>query len=247
MLACWISSIYRSYSTHDEGNETVIEYNTFKQKYNEVIYYSSTAESNLMSLSLESKAGIKTTFSDITFHLIDGDITAHRVILLSNPNSSLSLLPEEALYSDSLTLDTTVSTFSILKRWLYTGNLSDLNDKINLLEWSGQYGEKSPVVQFCILGIINSKVVVTTKLVEVAYKFKLMSLLNWLEWFLACNYDSYKRDIKKLPVEIAGRVVKNEWPGDEFNEKLRAWKIEKDNYEKLQASKNQQSSNCNIQ
>jgi len=247
MLAHWISSIYRGYSTQDEGN-AAIEYNTFKQQYNENIYYSSTAESNLMSLSFESKAGIKTSFSDITFHLIDGDITAHRVILLSNPNSSLSLIPEEALYSESLTLDTTVSTFSILKRWLYTGTLSDLNDKINLLEWSGQYGEKSPVVQFCILGIINSRVAVTSKLVELAYKYKLMSLLNWLEWYLACNYDNFKREIKKLPAEIAGRVVKNEWPGDEYNEKLKAWKVERDNFEKLQSSKNQAAtSNCHIQ
>jgi len=200
-----------------------------------------------MSLSIESKAGIKTTFSDITFHLIDGDITAHRIILLSNPNTSTSLIPADALYSDSLTLNMTVNTFSTLKLWLYTGTMNYSANKMNLLEWCGQYGENSSAVQFFIQKIITSLPIDNpVQLANIAYQFKLLSFLGWLEWYLANNYDSYKREIKKLPGEVVGRVIKNEWPGEEYNEKLKNWKITKEEWEKSLKSKTS-NNNCNIQ
>jgi hypothetical protein len=51
--------------------------------------------------------------------------------------------------------------------------------------------------------------------------------------------------LKKLPGEVVDRVVKNQWPGEEYNEKLKAWKIIKEEWEKSLQSKT--SNNCNIQ
>jgi len=238
-----MSSIYRGF--HDEQHSANDEFNLFNKEYAEKIYFPSAASSVLMGIALESKAGVKTNFSDITFHLKDGQMTAHRVILHANPNTSSSLIPVDALYSTDLSLPMSVSTFSILKLWLYTGNISVLSDKIALLEWCAQYGEESPSVQYCIQNIVSSRNIPNiVQLVGIAHQYKLLKFLEWLEWYLACNYDSYRKDIKKLPVDVAGRVVKNEWPGEDHNEKVRVWKIQK---EEAQKAKKGDQSNCNIQ
>jgi len=177
-------------------------------------------------------------------------MTAHRVLLLSNPYTPTSLLPYPHLYNDDISLNMTVNTFSALKLWLYTGYISSSSDRVTLLEWAGQYGETSHLVQYCIHFITN---VISTAniilLIELALKYKLNDLLNWLEWYMAVNYDTFKRDIKKLPAEVAGTIVKNEWPGPDYKDKHRAWKKSRDEYDaKIAAKANQSSSsNCLLQ
>jgi len=73
-------------------------------------------------------------------------------------------------------------------------------------------------------------------------------MVKWLEWYLACNYDSYKRQLKVLPEESIGRIIKLEWPGVDYNEKLKIWRKAVSEHETSKnTSKAQGGGNCNIQ
>jgi len=239
----WISSIYTG--TKPEKNT---ELSTFFQQHQEKIvsHMLGNITQALTTIALEGKYGNKSSHSDLTIHLTDGAITAHRILLISNPLISCLIPPEQLLHSTEITFNISLSSFSAIKQWLYTGDLGSSTDKLEILSSVAHYGESSPLVQQCILSVIDSiSNLNAIKILELALKNNLEMLRQWMEWYIAVNYSSFKLEMKKLPDEVLRRVVKNEWPGPKYKEKYSEWKRIRDENDRLNDESS--GSNCIIQ